>query len=216
MMNQFQEKQRIIRRYKDETGEKEVDMHKIAIYARDMGYPLPKLVSQLDLLARQFSQAAREEVRVDRSTGHPYRVNHAYTKQADDGKQMTLWIDIDEAPRFPMHKSLITRREQMLGDGVQLTLDADHWNSIHPAEEPIAIPMDFTDDVEWRKNAPLPRFFQRASAAILAISDRWSGVSFFALAVPPRSPPTRPAVARLLSSGSDASPVDRSTISLAN
>ena len=42
----------------------------------------------------------------------------------------------------------------MVGDGVQLTFDADHWNSIHPDEEPIDIPMDFVPDVEWRKNAP--------------------------------------------------------------
>jgi hypothetical protein len=53
-----------------------------------------------------------------------------------------------------MVKSLIARREQMVGDGYQLTLDADHWNGIHSDEKPIIIPMDFTDDVEWRKNAP--------------------------------------------------------------
>jgi len=152
-MTKHQEMQRIIRRYKDETGEKEVDMHKIAKYAVEMGFPLPKLTSQLDLLARQFSQAAREEVRTDRSTGRPYRANHAYMT-SQGGEQLTLWVDIDEAPRFPMQKSLVNRREQMVGDGLQLTLDADHWNSIHPDEEPIHMPMDFTDDVEWRKNAP--------------------------------------------------------------
>ena len=45
----------------------------------------------------------------------------------------------------------------MIGDGLQLTLDADHWNRIHPAEKPIQIPLDFHDDVEWRKNAPLEK-----------------------------------------------------------
>ena len=68
--------------------------------------------------------------------------------------QLHLWIDIDEAPRGPMLKSLINRREQMIGDGLQLTLDADHWNSINESEAPIQIPMDFTLDVEWRKNTP--------------------------------------------------------------
>ena len=53
-----------------------------------------------------------------------------------------------------MLKSLVQRREQMVGDGLQLTLDALHWNSIHPSEEPINLPLDFTDDVEWRINAP--------------------------------------------------------------
>jgi hypothetical protein len=32
-----------------------------------------------------------------------------------------------------------------------LTLDADHWNSIHSTEEPIQIPLDFTEDVNERK-----------------------------------------------------------------
>ena len=52
-----------------------------------------------------------------------------------------------------MQKSLINRREQMVGDGLQLTLDKDHWNSIHKDEEPIVIPLDFSEDVEWRKNS---------------------------------------------------------------
>jgi hypothetical protein len=48
----------------------------------------------------------------------------------------------------------MTRRNQMIGDGLQLTLDADHWNRIHPDEKPIQIPLDFYDDVQWRKNSP--------------------------------------------------------------
>jgi hypothetical protein len=53
-----------------------------------------------------------------------------------------------------MFRSLQQRREQMVGDGLQLSFDSDHWNRIHPDEEPIKIELDFTDDVEWRKNAP--------------------------------------------------------------
>ncbi len=66
----------------------------------------------------------------------------------------TVWIDIDEAPRPKILKSLINRREQMVGDGLQLTLDQDHWNNVNPKDEPINIPMDLTEDIEWRKNAP--------------------------------------------------------------
>jgi hypothetical protein len=152
-MTKHQEMQRIIRLYKDETGEKEVDMHKVAKFAAGKGWPLPKPDAPLELLAKEFSQAAREEVRRDTRTGRPYRANHAVRYGAGP-MQYTLWIDIDEAPRGPMLKSLVNRREQMVGDGLQLTLDADHWNSIHSNEEPIQLPMDFTQDVEWRKNAP--------------------------------------------------------------
>lgn len=51
-----------------------------------------------------------------------------------------------------MHKSLIMRRGQMVDDALLATYDADHWNSINPDQEPIIIPLDFTEDVEWRKN----------------------------------------------------------------
>lgn len=147
------EMQNLIRHYKTKTGEQEVDMHKVAAFAQKMGWPLPKPKNPLDLLAQQFSTAAREEIRYDAKTGKPYRANHALqTKQGDD--LFNVWIDIDEAPRPAMRKSFVNRREQMVGDGLQLSLDMDHWNSIHPTEEPIELPMDFTDDIEWRKNAP--------------------------------------------------------------
>ncbi|MCB9570877.1 MAG: hypothetical protein H6709_02170 [Kofleriaceae bacterium] len=64
-----------------------------------------------------------------------------------------LWVDIDGATRVQMHRSLNLRREQMVGDAVQLSFDAEHWNSIHPAEEPIKIELDFAPDVEWRRNS---------------------------------------------------------------
>lgn len=153
MATESQRLQRIMRLYKQATGEKELDMHKVAEFAKERGWPMPKPVSPIEMLAKRLAQAAREEIRVDRQTGRPYRANHSYTI-AQGNQQLHLWIDIDEAPRSPMLKSLVKRREQMVGDGFQLTLDADHWNSIHQSEEPIIMPMDLTDDIEWRKNTP--------------------------------------------------------------
>lgn len=143
--------QRLIRVYKDETGEREVDMQKVARFAIGKGWPMPIPQSPIDILAKRFSDAARVEVRQDAKSGKPYRANHAIPVP---GQLTFVWIDIDEAPRKPMLKSLINRREQMVGDGLQLTLDADHWNSINPKEAPIELPMDLTLDIEWRKNAP--------------------------------------------------------------
>lgn len=136
----------LIRLYKSETGETEVDMHEVAKWSVDKGWPLPKPTNPFDRLAADFAQAARTELKIDELTQQPYRVNHAHQVG-----QTTFWIDIDEAPREPMKKSLFARREQMVDDGLQLTLDADHWNRIHSEEEPILIPLDFTDDVTWRK-----------------------------------------------------------------
>ena len=150
-MGKTKEMQLIIKQYKDMTGETQVDMHKVAKFAADMGWPLSQPEDPLDRLAQSFTRAARKEIKKDKATNRTYRVNHAIP---DPTGQYSLWIDIDEAPRKHMHKSLVNRREQMVGDGLQLTLDADHWNRINPNEEPIQLPMDFTQDVEWRKNAP--------------------------------------------------------------
>lgn len=153
MTTKLQERQRMIRYYKDQTGKTEVNMKDVAIFAVAQGWTTPDPISPLDRLAKEFAKAARDEIRYDNNSGKPYRANHAIPVISGT-EQLHLWIDIDEAPRKPMLKSLILRREQMVGDGLQLTLDADHWNSIHQDEDPIIIPMDFTEDVEWRKNAP--------------------------------------------------------------
>lgn len=154
MATKTRQMQRMIRYYKDVTGKTDVDMKEVAQFAIEKGWTLPKPISPTDRLAKEFAKAARDEIRHDKKTGKPYRANHAFRAKQGFG-QPFLWIDIDEeAPRKKMVKSLVMRREQMVGDGLQLTFDSDHWNSIHSNEEPIALPMDFTDDIEWRKNAP--------------------------------------------------------------
>ncbi len=150
MANRTQKLQRMIRLYKDETGELEVDLKKVALFAKDKGWPMAEPKDPVDLLAKELARAAREETRHDDATGRPYRANHAVP---GPGGQFTFWVDIDEKPsRKHMLKSLMNRREQMVGDGLQLTYDAEHWSSINPAEEPIQIELDFTFDIELRKH----------------------------------------------------------------
>jgi hypothetical protein len=105
------------------------------------------------MLTRQFTDAAREVIEYDKTTGKPYRVYHAL-KTSHGGTQLHFFIDIEEATRMQMHVSLMSRREQMVSDGVMLTYDQDHWNTSHPTEEPIQLPLDLTFDIELRKNAP--------------------------------------------------------------
>jgi hypothetical protein len=150
MPTKRQQMQSFIRHYKDVTGSREWDMHDVAKMAADLGWKLPAAPTPLDLLAKEFSEAAREETRVDVHTGQRYRANHAFI--ADAAGQTTLWVDIDEAPRNCMLKSAVNRREQVVGDLVQLTLDLGHWNRMNPGEDPIDVPLDFTDDVQWRLN----------------------------------------------------------------
>lgn len=137
--------------YKEKTRNTDIDPRDVAKYAVDQGWKLT-VPDPLDRLANDIAQAIREEIRYDRKTGKPYRANHAYKVF---GKQRHMWFDIDDNHhRNKVHKSLIVRRNQMISDGLQLSFDADHWNNDHPSQEPIVIPMDFTEDIEERKNAP--------------------------------------------------------------
>jgi hypothetical protein len=144
--------QRLIRHYRDETGEIEVDMKKVARFAELKGWKMPVPKDPLDILAQELSRAAREEIEYSKETGRPYRVNHAVAQKQGD-QTIFLWVDINEAPRKVMLKSLNLRREQMVGDGLQLSYDADHWNSLHPSEEKIQLEMDLSFDIELRKHA---------------------------------------------------------------
>lgn len=150
-MSARQERQRFIRHYKDETGEREIDMRKVAEYAKKMGWTMPVPPSDIDLLVKQFTEAAHEERKYDAKTGRPYRVYHAIPVTG----QLSLfnYVDIDEATRRQMLMSSVNRREQMVSDGLNLTFDVDHWNSVNPTEVPIELPMDFTLDIEIRKAA---------------------------------------------------------------
>lgn len=156
MSSMHQERQRVIRHYKEVTGITDVNMEEVAKWGVQKGLLVaPQPVDPMKLLARQLSESAREETRIDKKTGRPYRVYHMFTQQQGD-QQLHLWADIDapSTTRVKMHKSLVVRREQMVGDGVQLTFDAMHWNDVHPNEEPINLPMDLGPDIEWRINAP--------------------------------------------------------------
>lgn len=153
VQTKLQQRQAIVRRYREETGKQSVDMHEVAEYAIKLGMkpPIPK--SPVALLAEMLAAAQREETGVDEVTGRPYRVNLAVTTW--NGKdQLTLWNTLDEAPRPLAHKGLMQRREQMVGDAVSLSDDATRWNRIHPDDEPIQIPLDFAFDVMLRINAP--------------------------------------------------------------
>lgn len=140
--------QYLIQRFKEEIGKQEFTMFELAQYAASKGYPLPEPVSPLERLAEKFSRTARQETRKDQTTGQPYRAFHCFPDATGQG---FLWVDIDDASRNQMQKAATMRREQMVGDAVQLTLDLDHYNAIHPNQEPIKVALDLEPDVQWRK-----------------------------------------------------------------
>lgn len=143
--------QKIIALYRIKTGETELDPKKMAEFAVKNGIELPIPKNPLEMLAREISVAAREELRRDEKTRRPYRAYHSLPIEHADGQVSFVFVDIEDATRAQMHRSLTKRREQMVGDAVHLVYDADRWNSQHPDLEPIQMALDFGPDVEWRK-----------------------------------------------------------------
>lgn len=152
-MSTTSERQRFIRYWMDKTGSAEVDMHEVAKMALEMGWKAPPPITEEDRLARLFKNAARQDVRYDTDTGRPYRGYHAVPVPATSGQLSFFYVDIDNPDTKPesFRKACVMRREQSIGDQVQLRLDQIHWNDQRPPEQQVEIlPADMEFDIELR------------------------------------------------------------------
>lgn len=153
MATKNQQIQRLIRMYREEKGVQDYKMRDVVDWAVERGFPLPRPVDPRHRLTKRFVRAASEEVRYDDVTGRPYRANHAFTA-VEKGQNVGRWFDLDDVPRSTMEKYKFQRRQHLVGEGVQLMFDFDHWNRINPNEEPIRIDLDLAEEVQWAINAP--------------------------------------------------------------
>lgn len=108
-------------------------------------------VDPYDVLADEMARALREEYGTDKQ-GRRYRVNHA-VRVTRRGVQYTMWAMLETAPRAHMQKAFTQRREQVVGDLVQLAIDVEVYNSMNKSIEPIQLILDFTHDVAERRAA---------------------------------------------------------------
>lgn len=104
----------------------------------------PRPADAIDVLAEDLARAWREDYGTHK--GKRYRTKHP-VRTTKDGKQLFLWADMDTAPRPHMEMAFSQRREQIVGDCVQLKTDVDVYNDRNPAEEPIQPVFDFTNDL---------------------------------------------------------------------
>jgi hypothetical protein len=144
-----QQMQEIFRRYQAEVCPDAADPRDVGAWAMREGLWHPKPSDVLAQFAEDMADALRQEYRTD-SAGRSYRAKHAVRAKNFDGRQMSLWDDIDTAARPHMEKAFAQRRRQIVDDGYQLRLDVDHFNSVHLTEEPVQLVLDITDDVEER------------------------------------------------------------------
>jgi len=112
-------------------------------------------IDPYDVLAGQMSQALRDEYSTD-SQGRRYRINHA-VRVTKSGVQYTFWAAMGFAPHEHMEKAFTQRREQIVGDNVQLRIDVDVYNDMVRGKHPeIQLVLDYTEDVAERQIMKMP------------------------------------------------------------
>ncbi len=141
--------QRLWREYEELTDHRAASAREVIDWAvRERGLALPR-VDPRDELAERLSRALREEYETD-GKGRRYRVNHA-VRVTKDGVQMTMWGILGHTSHGHMQRAFTQRREQVIGDLVQLAVDVEVYNETIPKEKAIQLVLDFNDDVAERR-----------------------------------------------------------------
>ncbi|QHN03494.1 hypothetical protein FTO74_09030 [Granulicella sp. WH15] len=153
MSTAIQRRQAFIRHVRKVKGTSEATMQEVAEMARQMGWPLPKPIDPMEIFAKQFADAAREETRHDKVTNKVYKANLAYARKNSDGKQLWFWFDVDEASRAQMLKGLHHYREQMVSEAIVGVNTAEHWNRMNPRQMELQFVTNLSQDVAERRAA---------------------------------------------------------------
>lgn len=137
--------QRIFDRYSEEVDPSPVSLDEVASWAVGQGLfrPMPKDI--VKVCREALADSLRQEKRID-AKGRLHRAKHS-VRSSIGGVQMSLWADIETAPRTFMEKSFAQRRKAIVDDCFQVKQDVDHFNDAHMGDEPIQIVLDFSDDV---------------------------------------------------------------------
>jgi hypothetical protein len=138
--------QRIWRAYEEAGMPTPATARDVATWAIERRLWEPRQADIISQCADDLARALREEYRTDR-LGRRYRTKHA-VRITKGGVQYSLWADLDTAPRGHMERAFAQRRQQIVGDCLQLRIDVDVYNDNHPEDRPIQLILDFTRDVE--------------------------------------------------------------------
>jgi len=142
--------QHIVDQYRNAGQPWPATTHGIAAWALQEGLWRPKESDLVAQCADQLSRALRDEYITD-PQGRSVRAKHVATVRKN-GQQLALWGDIRSADPQHMTIALQQRREQIVGDCVQLSKDVDSYNeNWNRSGTPINLVLDFSDDVAERQ-----------------------------------------------------------------
>jgi hypothetical protein len=150
MSTKEEQLQQIWHKYDSEREHKPTSAREAVNWAVSEGLlELPE-VDPYDVLAGQMSQALRDEYKAD-SQGRRYRVNHA-VRVSKAGVQYTFWGMMGFASHDHMERAFAQRRDQIIGDNLQLKTDVDVYNDLNKGKRPpIQLVLDYTEDVAERQ-----------------------------------------------------------------
>lgn len=151
MPTQTDELQSVWKRYEHDHKNAPASAREVVEWAiKEKLLELPQ-IDPIDILAGQMARALREEYATD-ADGRRYRTNHA-VRITKNGVQTTFWGIMGFAHRSHMERAFTQRRDQVIGDCLQLQIDVEAYNAMNPLEKPIQLVLDFTDDVAEKRAA---------------------------------------------------------------
>ncbi|MCO6419848.1 hypothetical protein JYK14_27340 [Siccirubricoccus sp. KC 17139] len=145
MAKYSEQMQRIFDRYTAAVDSSPVSLDHVAAWAIQNGLWKPAPRDVVKLCMEDLAESLRQEKRTD-AKGRRYRAKHS-VRINENGLQLTLWADIDSAPRSFMEESFAQRRTGIVNNCFQIKQDIDHFHDEHSGGQPIQMILDFTDDV---------------------------------------------------------------------
>ena len=122
----------------------------IAQWAYEKGLWKPYQADIMRLLARDLSQSMRTEYFID-GQGRKVRRKYPVRKKVRDEwgvpRQTFLWADANDATREHMEMHFQQRRQQRVGEIIQLKTDLDSYNENRNPGPAIQLSWDFTEDI---------------------------------------------------------------------
>ena len=149
MTTQAEQLQALWREYEQARDNAPASAREVVDWAVSGGKLALPRIDPRDVLASQMSRALREEYATD-AKGRRYRVNHAM-RVTKGGVQLTIWGILGYASHDHMQRAFTQRREQVIGDLVQLQTDVEVYNEMVPEKPEIQLVLDFSDDVAERR-----------------------------------------------------------------
>jgi len=141
--------QRIWHNYDAQKDHRPTSAREAVYWAVAEGFLELPYIDPYDELASQMSSALRDEYQTDEK-GRRYRINHA-VRVSNAGVQQTFWAVMGFAPHEHMERAFTQRREQIVGDNLQLKTDVDVYNDLNRGKRPeVQLILDYTDDVAER------------------------------------------------------------------